>query len=82
MRLHIFSLVCLCKSFITVLKSNTASLTAQQENGPDLYFAIACCYKHLSLLYSGQVVKTGFQDTGICILQSKLVKMESDIGNI
>lgn len=24
-----FSLVCLCKSFITVLKSNTASLTAQ-----------------------------------------------------
>lgn len=52
------------------------------ENGPDLYFAIACCYKHLSFLYSGQVIKTGFQDAGICILQSKLVKMESDIGNI
>lgn len=64
-----------------MLKSSTASLAAQHGNGPDPYFATVCCYKHLSLLYSGQVVQMGFQDTGICILQSKLVKMESDLGN-
>lgn len=52
------------------------------KNYANLYFAIICCYKYLSILYSGQADRRGFQDTMNFISESKFVKKECDMGNL
>lgn len=63
----LFALFCLRTSFISVLKSNTASLTAQHGRWARAF--CHCCYKPLSILHSFHVDGEGFQGNGSCFLE-------------